>query len=102
MRTTYDINQIPVSHRHDVKKALEILKDVGCQEVYIFGSLVNGPVTPKSDIDLAVKGIPPESFFKVFGKLIMQLDHPVDLIDLEEDNRFANMLQREGYLRRVN
>ena len=102
MRTMYDIKQIPVSHRHDVEKALEILKNVGCLEVYLFGSLVDGVVTPRSDIDLAVKGIPPEIFFKVLAKLIMQLEHPVDLIDLEEDNRFAKMLQREGNLRRVN
>jgi predicted nucleotidyltransferase len=98
----YDINQIPASHRHDVEKALEILKDAGCREIYIFGSLVDGTVTPKSDIDLAVKGIPPEFYFKVLARLIMQLDHPVDLIDLEEDNRFSKMIRREGNLRRVN
>jgi predicted nucleotidyltransferase len=98
----YDINQIPASHRHDVEKALEILKDAGCREIYIFGSLVDGTVTPKSDIDLAVKGIPHEFYFKVLARLIMQLDHPVDLIDLEEDNRFSKMIRREGNLRRVN
>ncbi len=98
----YDINQIPASHRHDVEKALEILREAGCREIYIFGSLVDGAVTSKSDIDLAVKGIPPEFYFKVLARLIMQLDHPVDLIDLEEDNRFSQMIRREGNLRRVN
>ena len=98
----YDIDQIPASHRHDVKKALEILRKAGCGEIYIFGSLVDGTVTSKSDIDLAVKGIPPEFYFKVLARLIMQLDHPVDLIDLEEDNRFSQMIRREGNLRRVN
>jgi len=98
----YDINQIPASHRHDVEKALEILKQAGCREIYIFGSLVDGTVTAKSDIDLAVKGIPPEFYFKVLARLIMQLEHPVDLIDLEEDNRFSKMIWREGNLRRVN
>jgi predicted nucleotidyltransferase len=84
-----------------VEKALEILKDVGCSEVYIFGFLADGTVTPQSDFDLAVKGIPPEFFFKVLAKLIMQLDHPVDLIDLEENNRFTHMIRNEGKLRRV-
>jgi predicted nucleotidyltransferase len=98
----YDIHQIPASHRHDVEKALEILREAGCREIYIFGSLVDGTVTSKSDIDLAVKGIPPEFYFKVLARLIMQLDHPVDLIDLEEDNRFSQMIRREGNLRRVN
>ncbi len=32
---------------------------------------------------------------------MMQLDHPVDLVSLEKDNRFANMLQKEGNLHRV-
>jgi predicted nucleotidyltransferase len=98
----YDIHQIPASHRHDVEKALEILREAGCREIYIFGSLVDGTVTSKSDIDLAVKGIPPEFYFKVLARLIMQLDHPVDLIDLEEDNRFSKMIRKEGNLRRVN
>ena len=101
MGTKYDIKKVPVSHRRDIEKAVKILEDVGCEEVYIFGSMVDGPVTPESDIDMAVKGIPPGSFFKVFAKLMMQLDHPVDLVNLEEDNRFGNMLRKEGYLHRV-
>jgi len=102
MGTKYDIDQIAVSHRHDVKKAIAILESVGCREVYIFGSLIEGTVTSRSDIDLAVKGISPGIFFKVLARLIMQLDHPVDLIDLEEDNRFTRMIRHEGKLQRVN
>jgi predicted nucleotidyltransferase len=102
METMYDINQIPASHRRDIKKAIEIFKELGSEEVYIFGSLVDGTITSRSDIDLAVKGIPPGFYIKALAKLIMQLDHPVDLINLDEDNRFGNMLKREGYLRRVN
>jgi predicted nucleotidyltransferase len=101
MGTKYDVSKLPVSHRRDVEKAVKILEDVGCKEIYIFGSMVDGPVTAKSDIDLAAKGIPPGFYFKVLARLTMQLDHPVDLISLEEDNRFGNMLQREGYLHRV-
>jgi predicted nucleotidyltransferase len=102
MGTMYDLNQIPVSHRRDVEKAIEILKNQGCEEVYLFGSLVEGPVTPHSDIDLAAKGIPVGAFFKVYAELIKYLDHPVDLISLDKDNRFGNMLQKGGYLQRVN
>jgi predicted nucleotidyltransferase len=102
MATIYDLKQIPVSHRRDVEKAIEILKNQGCREVYLFGSLIEGPVTPDSDIDIAAKGIPIGSFFKVYAALIKHLDHPVDLINLEKDNRFGNMLQKGGYLQRVN
>lgn len=102
MGTKYDLNKIPASHRRDVKTAIEILKNKGCKEVYLFGSLVEGQVTSNSDIDLAAKGIPPGAFFKVYAELIKYLDHPVDLISLEKDNRFGNMLQKGGYLQRVN
>jgi hypothetical protein len=56
------------------------------------------PDSYRSDIRKAVKGIPPGSFFKVYAKLMMQLNHPLDLINLEKDNRFGTMLQKEGYL----
>ena len=101
MKTIYALDKIPESHRWDVKKAVDILKNEGCQEVYLFGSLVEGTATPNSDVDIAAKGIPTGSFFKVYAALIKHLDHPVDLISLEKDDRFGNMLQEEGYLHRV-
>ncbi|MCP5048375.1 MAG: nucleotidyltransferase domain-containing protein [bacterium] len=101
MGTKYDINNIPVSHRDDIEKAVKILEEIGCREVYLFGSMVDGDITPGSDIDIAAKGFPAGSYFKVLARLMMQLDHPVDLVNLEKDNRFGNMLQREGYLHRV-
>lgn len=102
MGMKYDVDRIPSSHRQDVEKAVKILEGVGCSEIYLFGSIVTGgAVTPESDIDLAVKGIPPASFFDVYGQLIGQLDHPVDLIDLESGDRFAHLLQTEGSLYRV-
>lgn len=102
MGTKYDIEQIPASHRSDVEKAVEILENVGCKEIYLFGSIVSGAATPESDIDLAVKGIPPALFFDVYGQLIGHLDHMVDLIDLESGDRFSHLLQSEGRLHRVN
>lgn len=101
MEKKYDIKKIPGSHRQDIEKAIKILLDEGCQDIYLFGSLVEGPVTPASDIDIAVKDIPSGSFFEIYSRLMMQLDHPVDLIHLEKENRFGTMLQKEGYLYRV-
>ncbi len=57
METKYDGEGIPPSHRPDVEKAVKILEGAGCSEIYLFGSIVTGPVTPESDIDLTVKGI---------------------------------------------
>lgn len=101
MGTKYDISKLPDGLRSDVEAAVKILKAEGCEEIYLFGSLIDGPISPQSDIDMAVRGIPSGSYFKVFAKLMMRLDHPVDLINLEKDNRFGSMLQKEGYLHRV-
>lgn len=101
MGTKYDIGKIPARLRADVVKAAEILEGAGGREVYLFGSAVTGTVTPQSDLDFAVKGIPPASFFTVYGKLIAHLDHPVDLIDLDSGDRFAQLLQTEGRMHRV-
>lgn len=101
MGTKYDIERVPPSHRADVEKAAEILTGAGCREVYLFGSVVTGHITPESDLDFAVRGIPPASFFTVYGQLIGGLEHPVDLVDLDGGDRFVQLLQTEGRLHRV-
>lgn len=90
--------QIPLGYREDVKKAIKILRDVGCKEVYLFGSLAEGNTREGSDIDLAVRGCPSGMFFHALGKLILELNHPIDLVDLDRDNDFARYLEREGSL----
>lgn len=101
MDTRHGLERLPESHRQDVEKAIEILSEEGCREIYLFGSLINGNASEKSDIDLAVKGLLKGNFFRVLGELLMALNHPVDLVDLEKNNRFAAMLQRKGELLRV-
>jgi predicted nucleotidyltransferase len=95
------MKQIPQAYQEDINTAVNILTTKGCKEVYLFGSLVKGEFREDSDIDLAVKGLNKGSFFEVLGKLIMRLNHPVDLIDLDKDTRFVNRLKREGNLLRV-
>ena len=50
---------IPEKFQIDIEKAVEILKQEGCQEIYLFGSLVNGDFNDESDIDIAIKGLSP-------------------------------------------
>jgi predicted nucleotidyltransferase len=101
MDNRYAIKKIPESHQKDIQTAVDILKEEGCKEIYLFGSLVNGDFTEKSDVDLAVKGIKKRNFFKILGKLIMALDHSVDLVNLEKRDRFSAMLKKKGELLRV-
>jgi predicted nucleotidyltransferase len=101
MNNRYAIEKVPESYRKDIQIAVDILKEEGCKEIYLFGSLVNGDFTGESDIDLAVKGLEKKFFFKTLGKLIMELEHAVDLVNLEKEDRFSAMLKKKGVLLRV-
>ncbi|MDA3849854.1 MAG: nucleotidyltransferase domain-containing protein [Spirochaetaceae bacterium] len=84
---------IPKEYQTDVDKALEILSKVGCTEIFLFGSVAQGCSQKNSDLDFAVKGCPPERFFSALGSLLMELDHSVDLVDLDDGDRFSSFLQ---------
>lgn len=93
---------IPEKFKADINKALEILMQEGCKEVYIFGSLVTKEFREDSDIDIAIRGLDSDKFFNVMGKLMMEINTPFDLIDLDEKgNSFAEMIQKKGLLVRV-
>ncbi|MCK4260526.1 MAG: nucleotidyltransferase domain-containing protein [Halanaerobiales bacterium] len=91
-------SRIPERYTQDIKLAIEILKDEGCTEIYLFGSLAEGDFREDSDIDLAVKGCPRDRFFHVLGKLLLELNHKVDLINLDGRDPFAEYLIAEGGL----
>ena len=92
------INEIPQAYREDIDKAIKILKAEGCTEVYLFGSLAEGRFNEGSDIDLAVKGCPKGKYYKILGKLLMELNHSVDLIDLDKKTDFVKHIEQEGAL----
>lgn len=81
--------------------ALPELKSSGAREIYVFGSAVRGGATKTRDIDIAVSGLPPSSYYRVLGRLSRLLDCPVDLVDLDQPSPFTEHLVREGELHRV-
>jgi predicted nucleotidyltransferase len=87
--------------KQSVEKATKVLKAAGAREVYLFGSAATGNMREGSDIDIAVSGLPPETFFQVMAKVADILGHSVDLIDLDEANPFTRYLKEEGELQRV-
>lgn len=84
---------IPTAFQSDIEKAIQLLKEEGCSEIYLFGSLVTGNFKAKSDVDLGVKGCPPEGFFQIFSKLNDFCMHKIDLVDFEAEEDFHNMLE---------
>jgi predicted nucleotidyltransferase len=93
--------QLPEIYQKDIRRAVEILKAAGCTGVYLFGSLTTGKVREVSDIDLAIRGCPKGKFFQLLGKLLLELDHPVDLVSLDRQDAFARYLEREGGLLQI-
>jgi len=96
-----DLAKIPAEFVDDVRRAVKILKDGGCREVYVFGSLAEGRAREGSDVDLAVRGCPPAHFFSVYGRLMMELKHEIDLVDLDSDCALTRFLKRRGPLLHV-
>ncbi|MBL7072540.1 MAG: nucleotidyltransferase domain-containing protein [Candidatus Omnitrophica bacterium] len=65
------------------------------KKVLLFGSSAD-PTKEGRDIDLAVAGIKPIEFFKYYGRLMLKLSKPVDLIDLDEPSKFVALVKKEG------
>ena len=91
-----EIDKIPEKYQEDIKKTYNFLKNEGCKAVYLFGSIVTGKSHDNSDIDIGVKGLPPEKFFKVYSKLYMNLNNEFHLVDFDYDNQFFSLLERQG------
>ena len=92
---------INAAFQPDIDRAVAILKDGGCSEVFLFGSLAEGRAHEHSDIDLAVRGCPTGAFFHLYGKLMGELEHQVDLVKLDTADPFAQFLLEHGELLRV-
>jgi predicted nucleotidyltransferase len=93
--------KIPTKYRRDVDRAVAILRGAGCSQVFIFGSLISAEIRDESDIDLAVRGCPRGRFFHLLGRLLLELEHPVDLVDLDKQDAFAHHLEQAGGLLQI-
>ena len=67
--------KLPDKYQKNITRAVEILKNAGCTEVFLFGSIL--------------------------GSLLFELDYPVDLVNLDKQDAFANYLKRTGELFQV-
>ena len=98
MTNIVDLQHIPEEVREDVAHGVDILRSGGCREVYIFGSVAEGRVGPQSDVDFAVRGCPASRFYKLQGRLLVELGRSADLVDLDADPDLATFLEREAVL----
>jgi len=58
--------------------------------------MVTGKIHQNSDIDIGIKGLPPEKFFRVYAQLDDNTSNEVDLVDFDESSSFYNLLDSLG------
>ena len=91
-----NIQEIPKNYQDDIQKATYLLKNEGCKDVFLFGSLVTGKFHQNSDIDIGITGLNPRKFFKVYASLDRELSNKVDLVDFDLRNDFYSLLNSLG------
>ena len=87
---------IPIKYRKDIENVTNFLKNEGCEEVFLFGSLVTGKIHDDSDIDIGIKGYPKGKFFKLYSRLYFDFDKEIDLVDFDANEDFYSMLTKIG------
>ena len=87
---------IPIKYRKDIESATNLLKNEGCESVFLFGSLVTGKINDDSDIDIGIKGLPEGKFFEVYSRLYFDFETKIDLVDFDTNNEFYSMLNEIG------
>lgn len=83
-----------ISKKHR-KIIIECAKKYNVSTIILFGSSLHKNKR-YNDIDLAVKGIKTEFFFKFYGELMRRLSKPVDLVDLSKSSLFTKIIEKKG------
>lgn len=79
------------------KLALELRKRFNFEALYLYGSLVKGTFTFRSDLDFVIKGLRLEDFFKAHAFLIKHSSFSVDLKPWEElDDAHKSKIEQYG------
>jgi predicted nucleotidyltransferase len=87
---------IPQKYRQDIDNAASLLKNEGCEAVFLFGSLVTGKISEESNIDMGIKGLPREKFLHLYSTLYFDFNNKIDLVDFDENNDFYSLLYNLG------
>lgn len=94
-----EIKKYPQEIGDELITAVNILRNEGAKKVILFGSLAKRNSRKHSDIDLACEGLEDRKFFRVFGKLLLHIKRPLDLIDINDaDEFFASRVKEEGII----
>ena len=82
----------------EIAKIITISEEFDVEKVLLFGSCLD-EIESAQDIDIAVKGVKPEKFFELYGKILGVVDSEIDLIPLEDTREhFAKRILEKGRL----
>ena len=83
--------------RSDAQRIAAFLRSRGASRVTGFGSAFSAGkrFTPRSDLDLAVEGLPPERFFAVLTRAQAMTDFELDLVPVETATEYLRRTLRE-------
>ena len=84
-----------------LERACTVLKSAGALEVYAFGSATRGLFHGSSDLDLGVRGLPPERFYSATAQVTDAVGRGVDIVDLDVPTPFTRYLGESGEMIRV-
>jgi predicted nucleotidyltransferase len=87
--------------RNLLRAAANLLLRLGATQVFVFGSVTKDRLRPDSDVDLAVRGLPPNVYFSAVSQASDVLGRPVDLVDLDDPTPLVRHLVDSGELLRV-
>ena len=73
---------------------LKYAKKYNISTVILFGSCLDKE--DPNDIDIGIKGIEPELFFKFYGELLLEVSKRIDIVNLGKDNLFNRLVEKEG------
>ena len=78
----------------DKATILKYAKKYNVSTVILFGSCLDKEYP--NDIDIGIKGIEPELFFKFYGELLLEVSKRIDIVNLSRDNLFNRLVEKEG------
>ena len=79
----------------DKATIVSLARRYGAASVWLFGSNADRHRRGR-DLDLAVEGVAPASFFKFVGDLMLSLSQPVDVVALKRRSKLGVLIRRDG------
>ena len=78
----------------DKATIVKYAKKYNIRTVILFGSCLDKE--DPNDINIGIKGIKSEFFFKFYGELLLEVSKRIDIVNLSKDNLFNRLVEKEG------